>query len=53
MANDGGIHLSQLVDVLDASGTRVAEFHQYLLPDGSIGASGRRDPKGVLVGGVY
>ncbi len=45
--------MSQLVDVLDASGTRVAEFHQYLLPDGSIGASGRRDPKGVLVGGVY
>lgn len=45
--------MSQLVDVLDASGTCVAEFHQYLLPDGSIGASGRRDPKGVLVAGIY
>lgn len=30
----------------------VAEVHQYLRPDGSIGASGLPDPKRVVEGGV-
>lgn len=45
--------LSQIVAVVDAEGTQVAEYHRYLLPDGSIGASGLLDPKGIRVGGTY
>jgi hypothetical protein len=32
--------------------TAVAVVHQYILPDGSIGASGRPDPKWLLDGGT-
>lgn len=42
---------SQTVVYLDRSGTRVAIVHQYLLPDGKLGASGQPDPKYVLVRG--
>jgi hypothetical protein len=36
---------SQIIVYLDADGETVALAHQYLLPDGSIGASGLPDPK--------
>jgi hypothetical protein len=29
-------------------GTQVAIVHQYLLPNGTVGASGRPDPKWLL-----
>jgi hypothetical protein len=45
--------LSQMVDLINADGIRVAEVHRYLLPDGTLGASGRLDPHGVLEGNVY
>jgi hypothetical protein len=36
----------------DANGTLVADCHQYLRPDGSIGASGKPDPKRLRIGNV-
>ena len=43
---------SQIIHVVDAQGRRVASLHRYLRADGSLGASGRPDPKALLVGGV-
>ena len=43
---------SQILSYFDASGTEVATVHQYLQPDGLLGASGRPDPKRLLVKGV-
>lgn len=43
---------SQIVAYFDAQDVKVALVHQYLLPDGSLGASGRPDPKKLLVNGV-
>lgn len=43
---------SQYIAYLDASGQEVARVHQYLLPDGNLGASGRPDPKQVMQNGV-
>lgn len=37
--------LSQIVAYLDAQGRQVAIVHQYLRKDGSIGGSGKPDPK--------
>jgi len=34
----------------DQRGTLVADCHQYLRPDGTIGASGKPDPKRLRVG---
>ena len=39
---------SQAVAYLDDQGSRVAVVHQFLRQDGSLGASGRPDPKMVL-----
>lgn len=33
-------------------GQKVAGVHQYLRVDGTLGASGRPDPKELLIGGV-
>lgn len=44
--------LSQSISYLDHQGAEVARVHQYLRADGSIGASGRPDPKRVLKDGV-
>lgn len=44
---------SQLLSLLDENDQEVARIHQYKRPDGSIGASGRPDPKRLLVDGVY
>lgn len=43
---------SQLVDYYDHDYVRVARVHQYRLPDGSIGGSGRPDPKLLLHEGM-
>jgi len=43
---------SQIIAYLDASGAKVALVHQYLRPDGSLGASGRPDPKRLLLHGT-
>jgi hypothetical protein len=40
---------SQIIAYVDPQGVRVAEVHQYLQPDGSIGASGLPDPKRLLI----
>lgn len=42
---------SQMVWYYDTAEQRVALVHQYLRPDGSLGGSGRPDPKRLLVGG--
>jgi len=31
---------------------RVALVHQYLLPDGTVGGSGRPDPKRIIIEGI-
>src|SRR5947207_1701114 len=36
---------SQIIAYYERDGTPVALVHQYLRPDGTIGASGRPDPK--------
>ena len=41
--------LSQSVWYFDKSMNRVAFVHQYLLPDGNIGGSGKPDPKRILL----
>ena len=41
---------SELVSYIDGRGQEVARVHQYRLRDGTLGASGRPDPKYLLVG---
>lgn len=43
---------SQIIAYLDPRGARVAIIHQYLRPDGSLGASGRQDPKAIRLGDI-
>jgi hypothetical protein len=43
---------SQMIAYFDKNNQEVARVHQYKRPDGSIGASGRPDPKRLLVEGV-
>jgi len=43
---------SQMISYRDVNGDEVARVHQYLKPDGSIGASGKPDPKRLLFNGV-
>ncbi len=43
---------SQIVDYRDSSGQLLAIAHRYVRRDGTIGASGRPDPKRMLVDGV-
>ncbi len=42
--------VSQIAVCTDASGRPVALVHQYVRLDGSLGGSGRPDPKELLVG---
>jgi hypothetical protein len=44
--------LSQLFEYLDDGLKRVALIHQYRLPDGTLGASGREDPKQIVDDGI-
>jgi hypothetical protein len=50
-ANEPVCTLSQMVSYRDASGNEVARVHQYLRQDGTIGASGKPDPKRLSFGG--
>jgi len=43
---------SQMVSYRDAQGNEIARAHRYLLPDGSLGASGKPDCKQILHNGV-
>jgi len=44
--------MSQTVEYFTLEGIRVARVHQYLRPDGTIGGSGRPDPKWLYVDGL-
>jgi hypothetical protein len=44
---------SAIYDVHDHNGNKVATVHAYILPDGSLGASGKYDPKAIRVGGRW
>jgi hypothetical protein len=43
---------SQMISYRDPDNNEVARIHQYLRPDGSIGASGKPDPKRLLHDGT-
>jgi hypothetical protein len=43
---------SQLLAYRDSDGKKIAEAHQYLRTDNTIGASGKPDPKEVMHNGV-
>jgi hypothetical protein len=43
---------SQMVSYRTKDGNEVARVHQYLRPDQTIGASGKPDPKRLLVDGI-
>jgi len=40
--------VSQLIAYLDREGKTIAKARRYLKPDGSLGASGRADPKALI-----
>jgi hypothetical protein len=44
--------VSQLVGYYNEKGAQVGMAHQYVLPDGSLGASGKPDPKCLRVGSI-
>lgn len=52
IANEPFCTRSQMVSYRDASDNEVARVHQYLRTDGTIGASGKPDPKRLLVAGT-
>ncbi len=39
---------SQLIAYVDQAGNHAATAHRYLTPDGTLAASGRPDPKGLI-----
>jgi hypothetical protein len=43
---------SQVISYKDSKGTEVARVHQYLRPDGTVGGSGKPDPKRLLYQGT-
>ena len=43
---------SQMISYVDSDGNEVARVHQYLRPDGKIGAKGRPDPKRLFEDGI-
>ena len=43
---------SQIIAYVDADNNEAALVHQYLRPDGTLGASGKPDPKRMTVGDV-
>ena len=50
VANEPFCTQSQMVSYIDKENNEVARVHQYLRQDGTIGASGKPDPKRLLVG---
>lgn len=51
-ANEPFCTQSQMVSYRDTANNEIARVHQYLRSDGSIGASGRPDPKRLFEGGI-
>lgn len=43
---------SQYLIYINNNGRKVAGVHQYLQPDGKLGASGRPDPKELLINNI-
>jgi hypothetical protein len=43
---------SQMLSYRDTNNLEMARAHQYLLPDGTIGASGKPDPKRFFKDGI-
>jgi hypothetical protein len=43
---------SQIIAYINSNGQQVALVHQYLKPDGTLGGSGKPDPKELLEGEV-
>lgn len=43
---------SQVIRYADLAGQWVVTIHQYLRPDGSLGASGKPDPKRLRIAGT-
>jgi len=43
---------SQILSFWDSQGNKVAICHQYKRPDGTIGGSGKPDPKRIMVEGT-
>ncbi len=52
--HSGQVHgtLSQVIKCYDDSGMLVLVVHQFLKPDGTIGASGKPDPKRIVQNGI-
>lgn len=51
-ANEPFCTYSQMVSYRDEEGKEVARVHQYVRPDGSVGASGKPDPKRLRIGNI-
>jgi hypothetical protein len=51
-ANEPFCTFSQMVSYRDTANNEVARVHQYLRTDGTIGASGKPDPKRLFVEGT-
>jgi hypothetical protein len=51
-ANEPFCTWTQEVFYIDAGNNEVARVHQYLRPDGTLGASGLPDPKEVVENGI-
>ena len=43
---------TQMIQFIDSDDNEIVRVHQYLLPDGTIGGSGKRDPIRVLQKGT-
>jgi len=52
IANEPVCTHSQLVVYYESAGGEIARVHQYVRSDGTLGLSGRPDPKRLLVNGV-
>lgn len=51
-ANEPHCTRSQMVAYFDDGGIEIARAHQYLRTDGRLGASGKPDPKRIVIDGV-
>ena len=52
LANEPICTRSQIIAYYNQDGVKVAAAHQYLRPDGTIGLSGKPDPKLMLHNGI-
>ena len=52
LANEPICTQSQYITYVNKDGEKIAGVHQYLRPDGTLGLSGRPDPKEVFINGV-